>query len=91
MTKRRGNNEGSLYQRPDGRWSAQVSVNGRRLTHYAATQRECREWLKVTIAQVDDGLDMEGAKATFDAFLRRWLQTIKSSVRFNTWRQYSET
>jgi integrase len=89
MGKRRGNNEGSIYQRPDGRWCAQVSIGGRRLTKYAATQRECRDWLKETIAQVDDGLNMEGAKATLAAFFDRWLETIKPSVRPNTWDQYS--
>jgi hypothetical protein len=26
MGKRRGNNEGSIYQRPNGRWCAQISI-----------------------------------------------------------------
>jgi hypothetical protein len=35
VAKRRSNQEGTLYQRKDGRWCAQVSLNGRRPTHYA--------------------------------------------------------
>jgi hypothetical protein len=34
MAIRRGNNEGSIYHRIDGRWCAQVSLDGRRLTKY---------------------------------------------------------
>jgi hypothetical protein len=56
MARNRARNEGTIYQRPDGRWCAQVWLTGRRLTHYAKTQHECREWLKETIAQVDCGL-----------------------------------
>jgi hypothetical protein len=51
VTKRRGNQEGTIYKRKDGRWCAQVSVNGRRLTRYGKTQGEVREWLKETINQ----------------------------------------
>jgi len=36
MAKRRGNNEGSLTLRKDGRWMARVSHEGRRITVKAA-------------------------------------------------------
>jgi hypothetical protein len=32
MAKKRGNNEGSVFKRKDGRWCAQVSLSGRRIT-----------------------------------------------------------
>lgn len=89
MNKRRGNNEGSIYQRPNGRWCAQVSIGGRRLTHYAATQRECREWLKETIAQVDDGLTLAGARATLASYFAHWLETASQALRPNTINQYT--
>jgi hypothetical protein len=41
MARNRARNEGTIYQRPDGRWCAQVRLTGQRLTHYAKTQREC--------------------------------------------------
>jgi integrase len=88
VTKRRGNNEGSMYQRPNGQWCAQVSIEGRRLTKYAKTQKECREWLKETLAQVEDGLTVEGSKATLASYLKRWLETAKPTLHPNTWEQY---
>jgi integrase len=89
MGKRRGNNEGSMYQRPNGRWCAQISIAGKRLTKYAATQRECREWLKETLTQVDDGLTMAGARVTLSTYFTRWLETASLSLRPNTAGQYA--
>jgi integrase len=88
VAKRRGNKEGTIYQR-NGRWCAQVSLNGRRLTHYADTQRECREWIKETLAQIDEGLTIDGARATLEDYLKQWVETVKPSLRPNTWQQYS--
>jgi hypothetical protein len=45
MAKRRSNHEGSIYQRENGKWRAQVTLDGRRLNFSAKTQRECQEWL----------------------------------------------
>jgi hypothetical protein len=90
MAKRRSNKEGSIYQRPDGRWCAQVSLDGRRLTRYAETQRECREWLKEIQAQIDEGLTIDGARATLGHYLVQWLETAKPSLRPKTWQQYSQ-
>jgi hypothetical protein len=49
MARNCARNEGTIYQH-NGRWCVQVSLNGRRLTHYDKTQRKCREWLKEIIA-----------------------------------------
>jgi integrase len=86
MAKRRGNKEGSIYKRKDGRWCAQVSVNGRRLTKYGKTQTEVREWLKETISQVDSGIVV--TPQTLGEFLTAWLEAIKPSIRPNTYTTY---
>jgi integrase len=86
LAKRRGNNEGSIYKRKDGRWCAQVGVNGRRLTKYGKTQAEVREWLKETINQADNGIVV--TPQTLGEFLDAWLEAIKSSVRLNTYKTY---
>ena len=31
MAKKRGNSEGSIYKRPNGTWSVQATLQGRRL------------------------------------------------------------
>ena len=70
MAKRRGNKEGTIYKRADGRWCTQVSVNGRRLTKYAKTQGEVRQWLKETIDHLDLGIVVV-APQTLGEYLRR--------------------
>jgi len=90
MAKRRGNHEGSIYQRPDGRWCAQVTLNGRRLTHYAKTQRDCREWIKITTVQIDQGLTVKGAQATVEEFFVNWLDIAKPTLSPRTQELYSQ-
>ena len=90
MAKRRGNLEGTIYMRKNGRWSAQLTVDGRRVCFTAATQREAQEWLMRTRNQVESGLTAAGAKATLRVFLVEWLATIKTSLRPKTWGQYGQ-
>jgi hypothetical protein len=87
MAKRRGNREGTIYKRADGRWCAQVSVNGRRLTKYAKTQSEMRDWLREVLPQVDRGLHMSKPK-TPGEFLPSWLESVKPSIRPSTYGTY---
>jgi integrase len=92
MGKRRGNGEGSISRRKDGRWYARVSLpNGQRHGKYFPSQRECREWLKETLAQVDDGLTAEGANEMLSTFLERWLVIIADSLRPSTVRAYTNS
>ncbi len=84
MTKRRGNNEGSLYHRKDGLWCAQISLGGRRLTKYAKTQKECREWIKETISKIDGGLTFEATQLTLERFFELWLNGKELSRRPGT-------
>jgi integrase len=90
MAKKRGKNEGSLYQRQDGSWCAQVTVGGKRLTKYAKTKRECRDWLKETLAQIESGINFQGAKASLSEYLEQWLLTIKPALRPKTVYQYKQ-
>ena len=43
MARKRGQNEGSIYQRKDGKWVGQVSLQGRRLYKYGKTKKEVGE------------------------------------------------
>lgn len=88
MSRRRGNNEGSLYQRKDGLWCAQVSLEGRRLTKYAKTQKECRSWIKETIAKIDGGLTFEATLMTMERFFELWLNGKELSRRPGTVENY---
>jgi len=90
MGRRRGRNEGTIYRRSNGRWAAQVSVGGRRVSHSASTRRECQEWIRDIRNQIDAGLTASGARATIQAFLTEWLESVRPSLRPKTWIQYSQ-
>lgn len=90
MARRRGNNEGSLYQRKDGLWCGQVSLEGRRLTKYGKTQKEVRQWIKEMLAKIDGGLTYEGTELTLERFIENWLSGKELSRRPKTVIQYRQ-
>jgi integrase len=88
MAKRRGNQEGTVYQRSSGVWLAQVSLQGRRLSKSFSTQKEAKLWIKKMLEQIDTGLSFSGAKLTLGEYLQSWLQNAKGSIRPKTYDQY---
>ena len=90
MTRKRGNNEGSIYKRKNGAWCAQVSIDGKRLTRTFNTQKECQVWIRKTIGRIDNGLTYKKANITLKEYMDRWLASSKSSLRPKTWHQYSQ-
>lgn len=79
MAKRRGNNEGTIFQKLNGKWRAQVSINGHRVGFTAKTRGECQAWIKETIRQIDHGLTFEGADTNLKDFLYSWLASVSAS------------
>lgn len=90
MAKKRGNSEGSIYKRPNGTWSVQATLQGRRLSHTFKTQRECQEWLKKTRSQIDDGMTFASTKVRLGEYLSGWLTSSKTSLRQTTWIHYEQ-
>ena len=90
MAKKRGNNEGSIYQRANGTWRAQIALDGRRLSYTGKTRKDCQEWLKKTIGQIDDGMTFASTQIGLDEFLSRWLTSTKHAMRQRTWTQYDQ-
>jgi len=90
MARKRGQNEGSIYQRKDGLWTVQVTIQNKRISKYFKTQSECREWLRNTLNQIQNGLTVAGARTTVIEFLQQWLGTIRESVRPKTLYQYTQ-
>jgi integrase len=88
MARKRGNNEGTIYKRNDGRWCAQVSLSGRRITKYAKTQKDCRDWVKQTLDKIEHGLTFEGTQISLERFMESWLAGKELSRRPNTVRNY---
>jgi integrase len=90
MAKIRGKKEGSIHQRPNGSWRVQISLDGQRLSFTARTRRECQEWLKKTISQIDQGMKFSSATVKLGEFMNTLLISAKSSVRQTTWSHYEQ-
>ena len=90
MAKKRGQGEGSIYKHKNGLWAAQVTIQGKHVTKYFKTQRECRDWLKETRDQIDDGLTLEGAQINVDKYMREWMEAHKLRIRPKTAFQYNQ-
>jgi len=85
MARRRANNEGTIFYRESrGEWAAQVSISGKRLTKYAKTQRECRDWVKETLAKIGNGLTFSGTQVTVAKFMKMWMDGKELSARPQT-------
>jgi len=91
MAKKRANNEGSIYQRPNGKWRAQVTIDGRRLSFTTDTQREGLAWILETKNEIDSGLTFQATGTTLKEFLGEWLTTVSSSNSRGTYFTYSWT
>jgi len=97
-SKKRGQNEGSIFQRSDGKWVSRISlgydtVNGRRKqrTFYGKTQSEVRRKLTAAMAGNDRGLNVGAKSQTVGAFLVDWLENVaKPKVRAKTYRSYEQ-
>ena len=90
MAKRRGNNEGTLYQRKDGLWCAQISLNGRRLTKYAKQRSECYLWIRETLGRIHSGLSFDGIQMTLESYVETWLKGKELARRPKTVQQYAQ-
>jgi integrase len=94
-TRRRGNGEGSIFQRADGRWCA-IFNDGydrdgkRHRKHvYRATKREVQEELTRLQSRKLDGTLTESRRLTVAKFLTQWLESsVKPTVRVTTFDSY---
>lgn len=91
MAQIRAHNEGSIYQRPNGKWRAQVSIDGRRLSFTADTKKEGLAWIRETKNQIESGLTFQAAGTTLEEFLGEWLTTVSSSSSKSTYFTYAWT
>jgi integrase len=96
MTSKRGNREGSIYQRKDGRWVGQIAlpgdsrINRQRKVVYGRTRADVR--LKVVEAQktLQDGGQLASDQLTVSTYMLSWLKHRRHEVRWQTWRRYEQ-
>jgi len=88
---KRGNGEGTICQREDGRWVAAVSLgDGRRKWLYGKTRQEVGEKLTVTLRARQQGLPVAEGRETLAVYLARWLDGVRPSLRARTWERYEQ-
>ena len=90
MANKRGNNEGTIYQRSDGKYRAQISLDGRRLSFTAETHKECLDWIRDRARQIDHGLTYDGAITTLNTYMEGWLTIKATEIEPSTERQYRQ-
>jgi len=89
---KRGNGQGTLYQRSGRRgWFGAVTANGKRKIVHAETKTEAAHLLAQTIAQREAGRLVVAPNQSTGAYLQQWLeQVVKPRVRPGTYRGYEQ-
>jgi integrase len=90
MTKKSGNNEGSVHKLSSGQWRGQVSHEGRRLSKVFPTQRECLDWVRKNRNQIDEGMTYASTRLTVSEYMSGWLTNAKTTKRPTTWVHYEQ-
>lgn len=93
MSKRRGNNEGSISRRKDGRWMARYTVHTadgpKQRAVYGKTRTEVSQKLTKAMADRDGGLVYDAGKLTTGEYLTAWLaDSVRDTVRQRTYERY---
>ena len=93
--RRRGHNEGSIFQRKDGRWVGVVDFGwemGKRKRKYiyGRTRAEIQERFTSALRSRQQDVEPVGERETVGRFLDRWLQDrVRATVRPRTFQSYS--
>ncbi len=94
---KRGQNEGSIYKRADGRWCATLSLGysdgkRRRKSFYGETRKDVQLQLTAALRDHQRGLPVPVGKQTVAQFLEHWLETsVKPPAKaYNTHRSYAK-
>jgi integrase len=96
MARTRGNSEGSIFPRRDGRWCSAVDLgweNGKRKRKYlyGETRKSVADALNKALRDKALGLPVAMERQTVEQFLKRWLEeSAKPSIRPRTFERYGE-
>jgi integrase len=85
---KRGNNEGMIRKRDDGRWEARVSLpDGKRKSFYGKTRQEVAQQLIQAQHDLAKGLPVVAERQTVEQYLTSWLEVVKTQVRASSYRR----
>lgn len=86
MARRRGNQEGSVYRRKDGRWVGSVSIDGKRYERYGNTVWEALEGLEEVKQE-----SRKSSVTSLGDWIEQWLDHMSSDLRPSTLNTYTST
>ncbi len=90
MAGRRGNNEGTIRKRDDGRWEGRVlRENGKYKCYYGKTRQEVARLVNQALRDKEHGLPLMDDRQTVGQYLLSWLDVTKHHVEQSTFRRYS--
>lgn len=82
---------GNIRQRPDGRWEARYTVEGKRKSVYGETQKEVRQKLTAIQADLDNGIYQAPTNLTLSVWLDTWQKDYLGDVKPRTVDSYKNT
>src|SRR5215469_10195107 len=89
-SRRRARGEGSVFQRRDGYWVAQIELgDGKRKQYYLKTKKEAVERLRKAQRELEQGTLVIGPQQTVQQYLEYWLEEVhRSNLRVSTYVKY---
>jgi len=91
MTKKRGNGEGSVFKRKDGRVvGVYEDANGKTcyISSKTKTKTEMRAAVRKALEDRDKGIAYDSENLTVEKYMDRWLESIRDKVRPGTYKPY---
>jgi integrase len=77
---------GSVYLRKDGRYGAEIKLDGKKRTFYGKTEKEAYEKMQQAVYEQKQGTLVTGPQQTVKQYLEYWLENVhKPSVRLITY------
>jgi integrase len=88
--KRRGHGEGSIYQRSDGRWVAEITLEGgKRKSFYGKSRKEAADKLNRALQEQKQGKLATGPQQKLETYLNQWLEDVhKPTLRQSSYVKY---
>lgn len=92
----RGHNEGTIFQRKDGRWAGAISIGWqkgkwKKKTVYGKTRSDVQKKIHQLLHQQQHGIAVDSKKHTVETFVKAWLKdVVKRNVRPRTFDGYDQ-
>jgi hypothetical protein len=92
MARKRGNHEGSIRKRPDGRWEARVMFDdGERKSFYGKTRQEVAHLLATAVRDYERGITPIDERQTVGVYLSSWIAGYKQRRRLTSYERNERT